>query len=1067
MREDYLHKPISPEMEKLFPFGDLPPLPRNGTWRKFTTVDGLASPRAEHVIQDGSGDIWIGTATGGVSRFDGETWQTYTRVDGLSGNQVPALELGKDGRLWLGTYDGGLCWWDGTGFQHPAGNEIVSRSVSHLLADESGRIWFAGQENLGFYEGDDWVDLLPLYKSCYAVDLRTCWGIARDGRGCVWFGTNLGLLGYEDGALRLEFPTEEPKMDIPPAVGEDGRGGIWVSSGGRLWRGDGESFAPIFELVEEEECRKIQIDREGRPWFLLQTAYYADSRGMQHLTIEGEVPSLNLSGMVQDQDGRFWLASWIAGVYCYDPHTIQICLPRGGKKNPRQTAGLLCARDGRVWLGNLHGDEREAVGFWNGERFKPFDEAADQGFGKCFSLAEGSDGSVYLGTDGGLLRWDGDHLWRIELPEGEWIERTFALCANPDGGIFCAVSDIPSRKREIFQCDSEGFRSRFEIPLEDWVASGSGDWEYQLVINRLVVDGEKRLWVAVSERYGIGQSGGLLCLDGEIHSYTSANGLPDNRVQDLSIDRDGRLWIATFGGLSCFDGESFRNYTTADGLVSNCVLCLCHDAKDRLWCGTEAGLAVFDGQIFQAVRSAHIGPTRRMAVDREGWLWCATYDNGTIRYAPGDQPPQVEVTRVNAGRVYEHPESIQVPSSTPQVVFEYRGSNRLPVPEQLRYRCRLRGWEREWRPAAEMMRAVYEALSEGEYTFEVQAIDASLNYSRIAQVRLKVVPDPHLAALQEALSEGAEGEQFVGESPAVLKLKGEIAEAAFTDLPVLILGETGTGKGIGARMVHRLSPRRDGPFVHISCGAIPDGLVESELFGHEQGAFTGAQARKLGKVELAAGGTLFLDEIGDMPLEAEVKLLRLLEEGHFERVGGTETLTNRARVVAATNRDLEKMVAAETFRADLFFRLAGFTLRLPPLRDRKEDIPLLADYFAGGMAAHLNRTRPRVSEEALRVLGEHDWPGNVRELEHVVRRSVVVCRGGVMQAGDLGFEEKNARALGGGVLVSLEEMERQYIMEVLEQTGWVIDGPKGAAVILELKPPTLRFRMKKLGIVRP
>jgi len=210
---------------------------------------------------------------------------------------------------------------------------------------------------------------------------------------------------------------------------------------------------------------------------------------------------------------------------------------------------------------------------------------------------------------------------------------------------------------------------------------------------------------------------------------------------------------------------------------------------------------------------------------------------------------------------------------------------------------------------------------------------------------------------------------------------------ATTEETVLILGETGTGKGLAARNVHKLSKRNTGPFIQINCGAIPEGLVESELFGHEKGAFTGATHRKLGKVELAENGTLFLDEIGDLPMDAQVKLLRLLEEKSFERVGGTETLAAKVRVIAATNRDLERMVAEGTFRADLFYRLQGFDVPLPPLRQRPEDIRLLAIYFIERMAEHLHKPVTQLSDEALARLQQSDWPGNVRELEHAVRRA--------------------------------------------------------------------------------
>ena len=282
----------------------------------------------------------------------------------------------------------------------------------------------------------------------------------------------------------------------------------------------------------------------------------------------------------------------------------------------------------------------------------------------------------------------------------------------------------------------------------------------------------------------------------------------------------------------------------------------------------------------------------------------------------------------------------------------------------------------------------------------------------------------------------------------------------------LILGETGTGKGLAARTVHELSHRKGGAFIQANCGAIPEGLVESELFGHERGAFTGAVSRQLGKVELAEGGTLFLDEIGDMSLEAQTRLLRLLEERTFERVGGTETLDVEVRVVAATNRNLARMVAEGEFRQDLFFRLQVFPVQLPPLRERREDIPLLVTHFMEPMAAHLGKNVTQVDSAALTQLKDYDWPGNVRELKHTVERAVILSPGPAIRAEDI--------ALGVGKMerdfvrerVSLEEHERRYIREVLKETEWAVKGKGGAAELLGLPASTLYSRIKRLGIGR-
>jgi transcriptional regulator with GAF, ATPase, and Fis domain len=252
----------------------------------------------------------------------------------------------------------------------------------------------------------------------------------------------------------------------------------------------------------------------------------------------------------------------------------------------------------------------------------------------------------------------------------------------------------------------------------------------------------------------------------------------------------------------------------------------------------------------------------------------------------------------------------------------------------------------------------------------------------------------------------------------------------------------------------------------VNCGAIPEGLVESELFGHERGAFTGANSRKLGKVELAEGGTLFLDEIGDLALEAQVKMLRLLEEREFERVGGAETLNMDVRIIAATNRNLEQMVAENRFRQDLFFRLHAFPVTLPALRQRRDDIPLLAAYFMDRMAEHLKKQVVQIEPDALKALQEYDWPGNVRELENVLNRAVIVCEGPVLEAVNFALNFSSFPPDRSEELITPEAYERRYIEQVLEMTGWVIRGPSGAAAVWGVPESTLRSRMKKLGISR-
>jgi PAS domain S-box-containing protein len=318
--------------------------------------------------------------------------------------------------------------------------------------------------------------------------------------------------------------------------------------------------------------------------------------------------------------------------------------------------------------------------------------------------------------------------------------------------------------------------------------------------------------------------------------------------------------------------------------------------------------------------------------------------------------------------------------------------------------------------------------------------------------------------LQDEVREASGPDEPVGRSLAIRRVLRSVEQVAPTDSTVLVTGETGTGKELIARALHLQSRRKDAALVKVNCAAIPAALIESDLFGHEKGAFTGAVARKIGRFELAHGGTLFLDEIGELPLDLQPKLLRALQEGEIERVGSTRTIAVDVRVIAATNRDLAAAAREGRFRADLFYRLNVFPIELPPLRERREDIPVLVAHFVRKHAAKLGRRIERVPERLMAALAAHAWPGNVRELEHVVERAMIVSEG--PELAGVEWLRPSDPGPSPARLGTLEEVERAHIVAVLESTGWRVSGAGGAAELLGLRPTTLEYRMKKLGVQR-
>ncbi len=343
------------------------------------------------------------------------------------------------------------------------------------------------------------------------------------------------------------------------------------------------------------------------------------------------------------------------------------------------------------------------------------------------------------------------------------------------------------------------------------------------------------------------------------------------------------------------------------------------------------------------------------------------------------------------------------------------------------------------------------------------AVENALAFRQVAELKERLAEEK--LYLEDEIRTEHNFEEIVGESAALKRVLKQLETVAPTDSTVLIQGETGTGKELIARAIHNLSTRREGTFVKINCAAIPSGLLESELFGHEKGAFTGAIAQKIGRFELAHQGTLFLDEVGDIPLELQPKLLRVLQDQEFERLGSTRTIRVDVRLVAATNLDLAQMVADRQFRGDLYYRLNVFPIIAPSLRERSEDIPLLVRYFAQKYARRMNKQIETIPGEAMEALSRYAWPGNIRELENFIERAVILSRGTVLHV-SLADLRPPAEVLTGGI-TTLESAEREHILRALRETNWVIGGPQGAAARLGIKRTTLQSKMRKLAISRP
>ncbi len=1012
---------------------------RQGLWQSFTVRDGLPFPNVHSVVEDGSENLWFGTNQGAV-RYDGIDLLTFTAEDGLTDSFVWCMLEDGHRNLWFGTLRGGVSRYDGKEFvTFTTGDGLAGNDVRSIVEDREGNIWFATRwAGVSRYDGEEFVSFTA--ENGLAGNYMKC--ILEDDEGNLWFGTGSppGGVSRYNGREFTTFTTKDGLAhNTVSSILQDREGDLWFGTDSGVSFYDGKKFVSLDKLTGNSvHCI---LERQGGDlWFGTKTngIIHYDGERVVAFTTEDGLAADDVSSILEDRRGYIWLGTVGGGVSRYDGVQFTNFDSEDGLARNRVHC-VVEDREGNLWFGTEGGVSR-----YDGREFVNF-TAKDGLTGDMVECAlEDREGNLWFGSrHRGVSRYDGKEFVNFTTEDGLTYNNMASILGDSKGNIWIGTW------RGVSRYDGENFCT---IVASDGITYN-------------------QVWCILEDRKGnlwFGDAKGLSCYDGEeFVSFTIGDGSAHSPVYSILEDRGGDLWIGTEAyGVSRYDGKRFVTFTTKDGLAGNAVHTIFQDREGYLWFGTiGGGVNIYDGLVFQNL-SREDGlvhdSVNQILQDRSGDIWITT-DGGVTRYRPQHIPPTAYIKEVITDHRYGSVGEISIPSSQKFIIFEFRGRSFSTRHDGMAYVYKLEGYDTDWR-ANYTGRVEYQDLPLGTYTFQVKAVDRDLNYSEPATVKVNVEPDPHLEAFAEALS--GTSDEFVGDSMALRRVQEQIMEVASTDMTVLISGETGTGKGLAARTIHGLSPRKRGPFIQVNCGAIAEGLAESELFGHERGAFTGAISRKLGKVELAEKGTLFLDEIGDLAMTAQGKLLRILEERTFERVGGTETLKVDVRVIAATNRDLRQMVEKETFREDLYFRLQGFEIELPLLCERREDIPLLANYFMERMASHLDKEITHLTLEALSVLQSYDWPGNVRELEHAIQRAVIVCRGPAIRAEDIALESAPLEGMPNGRVVPLEEYERHYIERVLEQTDWVVKGEHGAAALLGLNASTLRFRIKKLGIRR-
>ena len=1025
--------------------------------QQYTVFDGLAGMYVEAIYQDRHGLLWIGTTDGGISRFDGAHFDTFGLSDGLPHLSVTTIVEDADGRLLFGTFGGGIAAYDGRGFQvYTTEHGLPSNDIFGLQPQADGSVRVLTTAGVGrFVEGR----CVECMTELAGKPLGLVYDMATDSAGTTWLATQgRGVISLDGQRMNTDSGDEHdaPQLQWPWNFAQDAAGNLWIGFryvGTEVVVGRYDPASRQFEIIRVDDgaegaevvlngTRHVRVDDRDRLWLSRRGVLVYD--GEKWHPFSANLPGVHFSGTrltYEDSEGNIWVGLWGGGLIFCDPISIQLY----DKKDGLPDSEVRCLREdqeGRIWIGTTGG-----LACLEDSRIRP----VEVGY-TVLSMVVDRQGQVWSnGPEGKVFKSVGKETQAISVT-AEDVEINMLF---------------QGREGRLIACTSEWQLGRIEanrfIAIEELRPLG-----YRVVLQ----DREGSFWMGL---YGT-RPALYNYKDGHLRACDMA-GIEAVAYVNALCEYQDAIWVGTNHGLFAisYQAKEVRQFTADQGdLSANGILALVADPQQKcLWIGTSGGgVLKYDGQTFQSIRlgkSALENIVDAILRDSQGRLWFGTRA-GLIAYQPGDTPPRIRIRQVVAGRTFAEPQSVSCPDSTPEIQFHFQGISFRSGAEQMRYSHRLvgHGPAEEWSAFTPANRVTYQDVPAGLFHFEVRTIDQDGLMSDAARLAVRVVPT-HLRRLEQMLRVSNQG--FLSQSQAMARLLDQVESMAETDMTVLVLGETGVGKGVLARLLHNLSPRQASPFIAVNCGGLSAGLIESELFGHEKGAFTSANAQKIGYFERADGGTLFLDEVGDLPLDSQRALLHILEEGHLTRVGGEQSIPVDVRVVAATNKDLEEAIQAGTFREDLFYRLSVLSLVLPPLRERQEDIPLLAAHFASRCAEQLGRPTPVLGEELVAHLQQYAWPGNVRELEHVIQQAVVLGDRDVIQVADVPFQAAEAELAlpveQGFDGDAEDEDEKQRILAALQATNWRIYGPRGAARLLGMGPEKLRYRMRKHGLQRP
>jgi len=1053
-------------------------LSKKGTWRYYNIFDGLAHNIVNSICQDHSGLLWFGTH-GGISRFDGKDFTNFTIRDGLANNRVWAIYQSNDGIMWFGTENGVSCY-NGESFTaFGIKDGLVDNGVNVIYHTSDDSLWFGTYKGVFRFDGNTFTNITTkdglVYDEVYSIYEGT--------DGMVWFGTWNGVSRYSNGIFTNFTAKDGLSNNVVRSICHSPDGYLWFGTQEGISRYDGEKFVNFTtkDGLAGNVIRAIHSDADGILWIGTGDGGVSryDGKAFVNLNTEDGLVNNNVRAIYRASDGSLWFGTGVDGISRYDEKTLVGFTNRDGMPNNIVRA-IYQTPDDCLWLGTEGG----GITFYNGKEFVIFTTKEALINDYIWSIYRDSNGLMWFGTERGISYYDGKKFASLTTKDGLAGDYVRAIQQDTYGSLW-----FGTLRNGVSRYDGKEF---VNFTTRDGLA---GD-----TVRSICLDVDGNLWFGTDN--GVSRYGG-----NEFINFSSKEGLPSFPVWTIYQDAKGILWFGTEGGVSKYDGECFTKLTTQDGLVNDFVISIFQTDDGVMWFGTSGfGISRYDGTIWTSLdtRDGLAGNIIYAIIqDSNRNIWFAT-DRGISRYKGDNTAPRVNIIAISANKRLTDLDALEPIIVGTRVTFEYNSIDFKTHHQKRLYRCGISEIANESKRisaknskeninTSDLTIAYGEQTKEtkfdwipdktGTYIFQAQAIDRDGNYSPPAMAKLNIQPDPqdvrllHLQKeiehLRSEVSRKYDFENILGNSVAIKQVYALMEKAIDSGLTVLITGETGTGKELVAKAIHYNSQRKNHPILERNCGALPKELLADELFGHARGAFTGADKEKPGLFEVASGGTILLDEIGEMPPDAQVHLLRVLQERKVQRLGEYNLRDVDVRVIAMTNRDLEREANEGRFRSDLYYRLSEFTIHIPLLRERADDIPLLAEHFLEEARKDMKKNINGFTQGIMEMLQSYSWPGNIRELRNEIRRSSALVEDGIqIQAYHLSNKITNSGSLTDEVISDtynmqqryrdvLDDFERRYIMQALQ----TVNGNRlQAAKLLGVERKSLYEKMKRLNI---